>query len=303
MSRPPLFVPAIAIVVLLAAVPAGVAPAASSKTEATAWVEFTLRANRGLHAKLEASNGEISLEIRRKGRLVSYRVEGEATEAGLKAQFGDLGLIDVTFRPTETLSTSEPPKRCEGEPWTRSEGFFVGTIEFTGEREYVRIEASRAKGLMTVYPEWQCDLRKGPIRNRSAPQGLARDSRAEEEPATLSAFSRRCRCGFTAVGARYRNGRGRSIFLGVKVESREGMEIGRLTIAYAGASTFAFDHAAGTATVHPPPPFSGHATFKRRPRGRDLWRSTIRAPLLGVDPVSPRGPSFRTVLRREYPFD
>lgn len=304
MLRPTLFVLAIAIATLLAAVPAAVASVASPP-ETSASAELKLRANNGLHAELEANDDEVTLEFRRKGRLVSYQVKGEVTEAGLKARFGRLGLIDVSFQPTKTLSENEPPKRCVGEPWTEREGFFTGTIEFSGEREYVRIEVSRAKGTMSVSSEWQCRRRKGPIRVGGTPRRLALSSGAEPEaePATLSVFSRRCRCGVLAVGVRHSNGRGRSLFYGVRSENREGMEIGRVTFAYAGASTFVFDHAAGTATVRPPPPFSGHATFKRRPRGRDLWRSTIRVPLLGADPLIPSGRSFRATLRRDYPFE
>ncbi len=303
--RPPLLVPALAIAALLVAAPVAAAPATKSVTHSAAVdIQLVLPANHGLRATI-ANYEEITLEIERKGRLVTYEVPGEVTETGLKAQFGELGLIDVSFEPTKTR-TDEPPKGCKGRPSTLSEGLFVGTIEFTGEHEYVRIETTQAKGRLNVWreSEWRCH-RHRPIRIHSTPRPPALRSRqqseAEKEPATLAAASRRCSCFFLAVAERDRRGRGPSIFAGVQFEEREGMEISRVTSAEAGASAFVFDHAAGTAKVHPPQPFTGNGTFKRRPHGRDLWRSTIQVPLLGTDPLRVGGPGFRAGLVRELP--
>lgn len=156
-------------------------------------------------------------------------MQGEVTEAGLKVRFGRLGLIDVAFTPTKTLSMTEPSEGCEGEPRTLREGFFTGTIDCTGEREYVR--GSRGPRL------------------------------------SLLALGCRCNCYFSA-GVHFGKRKARSIFYGLKAERREGMEIVRGVAAHAGASAFVFDHAAGTATVRPPRPFRGQATFKRRPGDR-----------------------------------
>jgi len=306
MIRSSLLVPALAIAALLAAAPVAAAPATKSVTHPAAVdIQLVLPANHGLRATV-ANYEKITLEIERKGRLVTYEVPGEVTETGLKAQFGELGLIDVTFEPTKTR-TDEPPKGCKGRPSTLSEGLFVGTIKFTGEREYVRIETTQAKGRLNVWreSEWRCPRHRRPIVIHGAPRLPALRSRqqseAEKEPATLAAANRRCSCFFIAVAERDRRGRGPSAFAGVQFEEREGMEISRVTSAEAGASAFVFDHAAGTAKVHPPQPFSGNGTFKRRPHGRDLWRSTIQVPLLGADPLRVGDPDFRARLVRALP--
>jgi len=90
--------------------------------------------------------------------------------------------------------------------------------------------------------------------------------------------------------------------LGAKIEIREGMDIWRATEVRGPASAFDFDHAAGTASLRPPAPFTGHASFAARPHGRGLWRSTIRVPLLGANPIDTGGPGFRVTLRPEYQF-
>ncbi len=302
MSRLPLFVSVAAVAFLPSAVPA---LAASPETGTTVTVELELQASNGLQAKLKTSDDEmVTLGIGRKVRGssgasgVSYEVQGEVTEAGLKARFGHLGMIDVAFTPTRTLSSTEPSEGCTGAPRTLREGVFTGTIDFTGEREYVRIEG-QAEGSMSVIPEWQCPNIEEPMPFAGASGPLALSSRKKREAATLYAASRRCSCLFAAaVHRRYRGGR--SLFYLVQEERHEGMEIIRATQAKGGPTAFDFDHAAGTATVHPPPPFSGHASFRDRPHGRDLWRSTIRGPLLGVGSVSLFGPGSGAIL---YPED
>jgi hypothetical protein len=309
MTRPPLLVPALAIAALLAAAPVAASPTAEPEAPIIS-IDFKLAASNGLHAHVEAFNagGAILEIIARGGRSASYGVEGEITEAGLKAQFGALGLIEVAFTPTKTLETIKPAKGCKGEPSTSREGLFVGTIEFTGEREYVRVEATQAKGTMEVErgSEWQCPpWHELLARPSSSPRPSARSSRRQSKAkkgwATLLAKSHRCRCSFGVIAFRNRKGRGLTIFGGEKREEREGMEIVRQAAANARPSAFVFDHAAGTARVNPPPPFSGSGFFKRRPHRRDLWRSTIQVPLLGADPLSIRGRDFRARLIPGFP--
>jgi hypothetical protein len=301
MPRLPLFTSAVAIALLLPAVSAF---AASQMTGTIVTVGLELRASNGLRAKLETANDEmVTLEVGRKGRGkshlgVSYEVQRKVTEAGFRARFGRLGLVDVAFTPSRTLDSTEPSEGCAGAPRTLREGTFAGTIDFTGEQEYVRIEGP-AEGWMSVIPEWSCPDIEEPMPFASASGPLARDSGKKREAATLYAGSRRCACLFVAaVHRRYRGGR--SLFYLVQEERREGMEIIRATRAKGGPTAIDFDHDAGTATVHPPPPFSGHASFRARPHGRALWRSTLRGPLLGVGSVGIFGPGSEAIL---YPED
>lgn len=298
MRRPSLLASATALVLLLVA---AAAPAASPETGTIVNVELGLKASNGLRAQLETSDDEtVTLELRRKDRLVSYEVQGEVTKEGLKVRFGRLGLIDVAFTPTRTLSSTEPSEECTGEPRTLREGTFTGTIDFTGERNYVRIKAPQVEGSMSVISQWQCPEELALFTRTARP--LAQSSRSEEKAASLVAFGRRCNCYFSA-GVHFGKRKARSVFYGVKAEQREGMEIVRALAAHAGASAFVFDHAAGTATVRPPRPFRGRATFKRRSGERPLWRSTIRMPFLGVAPIKTQGPDFLVSLDPGYYFD
>ena len=298
MRRLSLLTSAIALALLLVA---AAAPAASPETGTIVNVEFGMEASNGLRAQLEtADDGTVTLELRDKDQLVSYEVQGKVTKEGLKVRFGRLGLIDVAFTPTRTLSSTEPSEGCTGEPRTLREGTFTGTIDFTGERNYVRIKTAQVEGSMSVISQWQCPEEPTPLARTARP--LALSSRSAKKAASLHAFGRHCGCYFSA-GVHFGKKEARSIFYGFITERREGMEIARATVAHAGASAFVFDHAAGTATVRPPRPFRGRATFQRRPGERPLWRSTIRMPLLGATPINPRGPGYSVDLYPEYHFD
>jgi hypothetical protein len=122
-----------------------------------------------------------------------------------------------------------------------------------------------------------------------------------EEPATLVAAKRGCRCGFVAYSFPGKNGGGSSFFYGARFEEKEKMEITRVTGRSAGGSAFTANYKAGTASVHPRSPLTGSGHFERRPHARDLWRSNIRVPLLGAKPIDMREGGYRAVLINELP--
>lgn len=195
------------------------------------------------------------------------------------------------------MNSTEPSEECTGQPRTLREGVFTGTIEFRGERGFVQLEGPQAEGSMSVLPPWRCPEPEGlapfAISSRLLGPHL-RAGQGKKKVATLYAASRHCLCLF---GASVRRD-GSSTFFGVKAEEREGMKISRATLAEGKGSAFLFDHAKGTATLKPPPPLSGRASFAERP-GRVLWRSTIRVPLPGAGPLRTDGPGFKASLSWE----
>lgn len=289
---------------LLLAVSAAVASASPSANppadEPGVAVEFELAAGHGLRAQLESFGDEIVLALYGNRQYVLYAVEGEVSPSGVVAKFGTLGEIAVTFRPTKTISSQKPPKSCQGDPQTTREGVFSGTIRLTGEREYVRLDATEAKGEMQVLPRWRCAPRHGKSGGPSPPTVTHRAATAGDV-ATLKASNRASRSGFSAMATRGPKGRGTTIFSGGIQERRESIRIVRFAILTAPPPTFLFDHAAGTATVRPPWPFSGSASFKRRRGGPPTWTGSLQVQLLGADPVPLAGPGFRARLKKAFP--
>lgn len=284
---------------------AGVAHGAGPETGTVVRVALALKASNGLHAHLENSqNGTVTLELRKKNQLATYKVAGHATEAGLKARFGRLGLIDVAFTPTKTLNSTEPGEGCTGAPRTLREGVFTGTIDFSGEQGYVSIEGSRARGSMSVLSQWECPEAEAtdPFADAAGLMKVAsasRDEGGKQGSATLLAVSRACSCQFIAHLNQHRAGARRVVFGGIEDERREGMKISRLTSVHGPASGFVVDPDTGTVTLRPPSPLSGKASFEPRAHGRGVWRSTIQVPLLGADPIDTGASGFRALFGTE----
>jgi hypothetical protein len=309
MTSSPRLVGAAVLAALLAIFSAGAASASPGRGTVVQ-VELDLPASNGFHTHLETSEDEdVTLLIwRRKHgvtKKVAYEVPGEVDEAGLRVRFGRLGLIDVTFTPTATLDATEVSPGCTGAPRTLREGVFAGMIAFAGERRYVRIEAPQVKGSMSVFPPWQCPEEDSLNPFEPIPgvaQLSARRPGRKRESASLYAASRGCSC-FFGAGVHHRHSGGRSIFYGMRLERRAQMKIARTTVALGPASAFDYNHKTSSASLDPRPPLKGRAAFRARSRRRELWRSTIRVPLLGAAPLKTDGPGFRAGLSPEYQFN
>jgi hypothetical protein len=287
------------VIAVATTLPAGIASGAGPESGTVVRVALALKATNGLQANLENSeDGTVTLELRKKGRLVTYEAPGDATETGLKVRFGRLGLIDVAFDPTKVLNSTAPGEGCTGAPRTLREGVFTGTIDFTGERGFVRIDDPRTTGSMSVISRWECpeaeamDPLAGAARR---PAAASRDGGGNGRSATLAAASHACSCSFVAEVHRGRGG-GRSIFFGAQSEEREGMKIRRATEVRGRASAFRLDPIRGTAILRPPSPLTGQARYEARAHGRGRWRSTIRVPLLGADPIDTGAPGFAALF-------
>lgn len=288
---------------LLAAAPAAAAAAKPPPDPAHPRVEIPLAADHGLSARIVNQGHRLYLRLFGHRQHVEYAVDGAVSETAVEARFGELGEISVEFTPTRTINTTGPPKRCSGKPWTTKSGFFSGTISFRGERGYVEIEAKRTKGTVEVSPNWHCPY--------GAPSSSPRDAAArgfeELEPegdlASLSAQAGDPRRGFVALAVRDPEEGNYTAFGAVIVERREGMRIVRGAAATARTGTFRFDHERGTATVSPPWPFQGSASFRRDPRGPDRWRGSLRVPLLGTRVLALTGADFSAGLKRDFPLE
>jgi hypothetical protein len=259
-------------------------------------VEFKLKAGAlrlDLGNNADDDENEITLTVRGHREMVFYTAEGDVNRNGIEAKFGKLGEVSLAFQPTKTF-TGRVPKRCKGEAPSDMEGVFAGTFRFRGERGYVETEATRIHGEMHVVPPRECSY------PRRAPSLRSRAGRAggEEDTGVVSA-RRDHRAAFSAIGHRDPNS---TSFLAATFELREGMQIVRYAYAGARASAFSFNLRKGTATVRPPWPFQGNASFRRGPDGHNSWRGSLRVRMLGVDPVDLVAPGFRATIKNEY-FD
>ncbi len=294
----------------LAVVPAVGEAAPGAPADPQVRADFTLRGSHGFTAEWESSSGgPVVLLVRGPHQANFYAVrKGKTSASGVEAKFGRLGEIALAFEPRKTARL-EPPAGCEGEPHLEQEGFFVGSAHFRGEGGFTTIDVARVHGGLEVEPQWRCNRRQAPTRSHRRfarfGHGLALRAAAADQ-----AYLRTRGPGQTVFLANSEvvdTGRTTFSFVGAMQERSEGMVIGRegfiarrAASAAGAAAHFEYDHAAGTARVRPPFPFSGEASFSRG-RGASRWRGDLSVALLGHAPLRLAVPGSRARLLRDSP--
>lgn len=270
-------------------------PAAGAKSEVERDVAFSLDVD-GFSVRLLVDNndGDVSATIflSRGSRVAYYSVPATVTADRVTARFGVLGELDYRFTPRNGSVD------CDGAE--EGDAVFDGTFDFTGENGYVHIEAPHAEGSFRVSPEPK-NCPQGRLARRVVPYSPTYSG----EGATLEA----------SAGSVVR-GRGREInifhtgergpfevavwaFLG---ERREGMWVARGVELTAGSGAFRWNFEKGTATLRPPAPFTGWASFSRRGNGAPgTWKGSLAMPILGGDPVRLAGAGFRAAIHKGLP--
>lgn len=72
----------------------------------------------------------------------------------------------------------------------------------------------------------------------------------------------------------------------------------------AGSDSFHWNLEKGTATLRPPAPFTGSATFTRHGHeGHGAWKGSLTMPVLGGEPVKMTGGEFRAFIHKGVPQD
>jgi hypothetical protein len=253
----------------------------------------------GFDAGVFVSNndGDVSATIilSRGARVAYYSAPAKVTAERVTARFGSFGELDYRF-------AAKPNGRigCGGSE--TGDAVFEGTFDFTGENGYVHIEASKAEGSFQIYP----------APKNCAPQRLARRAvpyhpSYSETGATLQA---------TAVAPDRRRGREISVYdeggrgahdvfvFATLAEKREGVSSARGVQLTAGSGAFRWNLKRGTATLRPPAPFAGWATFHRHGHhGRGTWKGSLSMPIFGGESVKLTGGAFRAFIHKGVPQD
>lgn len=256
----------------------------------------TLRGTHLFLANFSVSGHRAELHVGRGqqvGTGVSYSSPGRIDGTRVRARFGGLGLVEVSFEQEGETVVRTPPPSCEGAPRRIRSGTFVGTMRFAGERGFTTIHATRASGRLKTVPEWTC---RRPGRYRAGRAVASIDT----EPAVLEARGGppARRAGIRAVAAHEEDERDSLLFSAGCVETRPRLRIDRYAYAFSSnGSGFEFDQGLSWATLTPPPPFDGSATFTRDPGG-PRWVGSLTVDLPGVGPVPLAGEDFSARLYR-----
>lgn len=249
--------------------------------------------------RVEASNGYSILAIvsseRADGRgqagLIVYGKRGSATYSApatitatrVEADLGALGRIALDVIPSGRERTVR--SRCGEEPESFSfePQLYRGTFEFHGEEGY----AEASTGAPGEYSRFFVDL--------FCASAVSGETGGPVPGARLRLHARSGSYGLSLQANKNRPG-ARTRFEVETHEKRNGIAISRSTTLWAGPAAFGYDSLLRTATLDPPAPFSGQATFRRGTASASRWSGNLTVDLPGRSDVPLTGPQISATL-------
>lgn len=185
---------------------------------------------------------------------------------------------------------SETPRNCSGPFATLVEGHFIGEFDFRAELGVTEVDLTRAKGALAA-PGWHC--RKEGIDDfpRRAPSGSTYTFLQASLPGRPGGFT-----AFAGVDAEHPEPRGAEFSASARTD-RGSVTVDHLAIGLA-ANAFSFDGALTSATVNPPSPFRGSATYCRSCAAGSQRTGDLGVLLPGIGhPVALTASAYRASLR------
>jgi hypothetical protein len=280
----------LAALIAIAGLAAAPAPAATPGGPVD--VELHARATDGYFATLTSEGDRLQLDLSRDlFEGVIYTFHGRVSSQGIHAKIGDLGAVDLRFTPTEKSRRVDPPEHCRGARATLTTGVFAGHLDLHAELGLTSLDSWRVKGQVAT-PGWQC-------------QKTTFSQFVEEAPSNITYTLLQASAGgegpsfdaYTGTDAEHPNPVGASISAALETH-RGRVRVGHYATAFGHAGSFSFDSALTGATVDPPKPFSGSATYCSTCAPGSQWSGDLTVRLPGLARPTPlTGPAFTTTLQ------
>ena len=246
-------------------------------TDPSSDMQVQLRGSSGYGISISADGGYVSLVVQGHHATVEYFARGAAGKGRIKARFGGLGRVALRFHPRGNAHLrKEPEGDCRGGDSLIQPGVFVGKLDFEGEQGYTRVHANRIKGTVTHTKRQVCKTsgsEEGEEGLFSPLGGTILRATADENAISFNAFR---------IESKSKPGLSGSAFSATIVESpRPGFSVFRSiqTTATKDPTAFSVVTSHGhvdEATVTPPAPFSGSATYRRAvAKKSETWAGSL----------------------------
>jgi hypothetical protein len=214
---------------------------------------------------------------------VTYFTSATVTSTRIEAELGAAGEIAVEFQPEggpERVRSS-----CDEDGVvTFQPGFWVGKIEITGEEGFTTVQKTRAKAMVTPFLDILCGASAGGEGVGHGFPGVrlvVRDGGLHRVP-------------LLQVN---QNRPGGPLRIEANLEERQGDLIIDRTIEDLNlGSGLHFDPRLRSATLSPPAPFSGSATFHRNAKPTNRWTGNLTLDFPGRADVPMTGRAFKATL-------
>lgn len=294
--------------ILLAAPTAGFAEAKSVIVPAATTSSFGLPGSNGYFVEFKAARDRGSTTVsvtaaRQRGKVqlqsVEYSVHGRLGKGGaIEARLPGLGRVAVEFEQAKVeRSRFAGSPSCSGRAPLVRRGVFHGTIAFQGEDGFTAVHRRSATGMVReTFPQTCREVEIEPSGSRGTPNNQSLFAGGPSGEGTIS---------FSAAGPRPipgpppRTGLPTVQFdLSYATELR-GMRISARAVAASGSDRFSVTAPAGAptdATLEPPAPFEGNATFHLESPTAASWTGDLSANLPGIGPVALTGPGIAATL-------
>jgi hypothetical protein len=163
-------------------------------------------------------------------------------------------------------------------------GAWVGTIDFAGEEGFTRVTTSRTKAIVSPFFDLGCGFR-----------GIGETMSSREPGARLVARSASKRR--TLFLQANKNHQAARVHLEASIEERRpGLVVTREVRGYFPPEAFDFGSPLRTASLSPPAPFAGRATFRRKASLANRWTGNLSVDFPGRANVSLAGGRFKAAL-------
>ncbi|HET8956153.1 MAG TPA: hypothetical protein VFN18_10900 [Solirubrobacterales bacterium] len=213
-----------------------------------------------------------------KGRGARYSAPAKVTETSMSADLGDLGEIDLNF--ARSGRATEIP--CGKKTIRFDSGKFEGRFAFHGEEGFTSAETTSVPGNIDFLLAGFCteEVSEGPF--KVFPGGATLAVRGPGLGPELLVNKPRPGAAAT-ISAWYS-------------ENVDGISISRYAYRSMSAGRFRYDARLLSASLRPPPPFSGRARFALRKKAGKRWSGDLAVDLPGRAGVPLTGPSLRATL-------
>jgi len=216
--------------------------------------------------------GSVLLQAQRAPARAEYVVPGTGTAKRIKANFGKLGKVNVTFKK-KGKARKYRPKGCTGKPAKLQPGVWLGTIRFKGENGYTKVSKKKARGHVVKGGSLSCS-ESDPGSTRPT-VWLWADKDRPQGDLTFEAFKLRD------------NPSAKPQFRATSFERSGKVKVVRTVSLRGKPGQFTFGLSPFSGTVTPPSPFKGTGTYSG-----GAWSGNLRVRFPGTSAVALTGSGF-----------
>lgn len=274
-----------AALVSLAVLAAPAAAAGIARDGPTA--SFSVRGSHGYPITVTVENSSAWVNVRDPAAtgdsysFASYHAsKGEVGEVWTRVEIRPQLIVRARFVPSGKTKRGRTPADCNGGLREKRFGHFVGRIEFYGEGEYTVLKRARVPGTLTFASLLNCPPSRPGTR---APLVLPLEPGPSRGPLTrVTRFEASARSSGVYFAAGSKLSRPDSALLvAMSVEERGGLDVVREAVLSTSAAAFAFDPGLSSATIAPPYPYAGSASFQRLDAYTSRWEGPLTVSFLG----------------------